>query len=262
MGTNSTSTNGTTANGTTANGTTENTQQTASIFFSILLTCGLFIVPLFLIYYFVYNGNNSNFAGLLLFFFIIGLGYTVNLLYYRIMIMNDIDAKIDKMSSSDALYVLSITTASFAILGFTMLGISLNPGLITVFENTIGVWFIGFFGLSDLSADIFTSPMFDKIRDLANYSEFNYDFLITRITPENINVILDSIKKTPVSNLNENRVKFGLDFVLNLKEENTEQIKTLQNLVNLKHAAGHFTWIYLTSLVSLLVSMIAMIIGK
>ncbi len=211
-------------------------------------------VPIALIYSFVFYRKTSWYRGVILFSLVVGVGYISNLIFYRTMIMNDKEAKIDKMGKKDALFVFWNTLAAFVIVAVTMFGLGTNPNLITIFENTLGYWFIHIWGLSKLMSSIVKSNVFDKI-DAKN---FNYNFLITQINLNNLEQVINMAKSS--STTSTPSIKYPLDFHIEFDKDvaiQNKQISTLQSLVGTKHAFGHFVWIYLSSLVAILVSMLA-----
>jgi hypothetical protein len=52
---------------------------------------------------------------------------------------------------------------------------------------------------------------------------------------------------------------FGVDFPFDFKPvfENEGQLDKLKKLVNMKRLVGYFSWVYMTSIVSLIISIIA-----
>jgi hypothetical protein len=218
-------------------------------------------VPLALVYTFCFYKKTFWYRGLILFALIFGMGYIANLLFYRTMIMKDKEAKIDKMSRKDALYVFWNTLASFVIVAITMFGIGTNPNLITVFENTVGYLYIQLWGLTALMNDIVQSNLFEKI----DSNQFSYNFLITQISVDNVEDII-KMSNNSSTGIVEPSEKFPLDFrfVFNVEEDPitkkkeilTDQQEKLRNLVGTKNAFGHFMWMYLSSLVAILVAML------
>ena len=217
-------------------------------------------VPLALIYTFCFYKKTFWYRGLTLFALIVAIGYISNLLFYRTMIMKDKEAKIDKMSRKDALYVFWNTLAAFVIVAITMFGIGTNPNLITVFENTLGYQYLHFWGLTSLMNDIVQSNLFEKI----DSNQFSYNFLITQINVDNVDDIIKmSDEKT--TSVNGPSDKFPLDFRIvfdNDKNVKLGQQEKLRNLVATKNTFGHFMWMYLSSIVSILVSLLACVINS
>jgi hypothetical protein len=219
----------------------------------------VFPVPLALIYSFCFYKKTFWYRGLLLFALVTALGYIVNLLFYRTMIMKDKEAKIDKMSVKDAMYVFWNTLASFVIVAITLFGIGTNPNLITVFENTLGYYYVQIWGLTALMNDIVQSKLFAQV----DGSQFSYNFLITQISIDNVEEII-KMAETKEGSTGPSE-KFPLDFRIVFDSEKNvklEQQDKLRNLVSTKNAFGHFMWIYLSSIVAILVSILACVINS
>jgi hypothetical protein len=216
-------------------------------------------VPLALVYTFCFYKKTFWYRGIILFALIFGMGYIANLLFYRTMIMKDKEAKIDKMSRKDALYVFWNTLASFVIVAITMFGVGTNPNLITVFENTVGYLYIQLWGLTTLMNNIVQSNLFEKI----DSNQFSYNFLITQISLDNVeDIIKMSEGKTGSTGPSD---KFPLDFRIvfdNDEKLRKDQQEKLRNLVGTKNAFGHFMWMYLSSLVAILVAMLACVMNS
>jgi hypothetical protein len=219
----------------------------------------VFPVPLALIYTFCFYKKTFWYRGLILFGLVTALGYIANLLFYRTMIMKDKEAKIDKMSRKDALYVFWNTLAAFVIVAITMFGIGTNPNLITVFENTLGYQYIQLWGLTSLMNDIVQSNLFEKI----DSNQFSYNFLITQISVENVDDIIKMADSKEGSTGPSD--KFPLDFRIMFdadKNIKMDQQEKLRNLVATKNAFGHFMWMYLSSIVAMLVAILACVINS
>jgi len=231
------------------------TKQVSGAAFGAIFACILFSIPLGLMYMFVFHRKTYWFRSIALFFTVYLLGSVVNLLFYRVTVMNDSTAQIDKMGTNDVAFVLSTTFGGFMIVAITLMGLSANPILTSIFENTIGYAVIQFFGLKEVSDDVFRSATMDNLRKTADPNEFNYNFLITRFTVDNLEELIKYGKNC--STTKEDTYKLGLDFRFILDYE--EQAEKVSSLVHLKHTIGHFVWIYLASIVALFVSMIAVI---
>jgi hypothetical protein len=233
---------------------TEDTQQKRPAAYGVLILCILYVVPLGLLYYFIHYQNYSLFSGWVLFIFTLALLYLCNLLFYRIYVMNDITAKIDKINTSTAGYVFGVSFMAHMIVAFTLFAITVYPGLIDVFENTIGMWIISFLGLKSLADEIFYSQVMEPRKKYGlDPNTFNYGFLIAQFNRENV----DELIKASQEGCDDENTPFILDFQLRL--ETQDQVQRLKEMVDTKHSLGHFTWIYLSSVVSLFVSMIALL---
>jgi hypothetical protein len=226
----------------------------------------VFPVPLALVYTFCFYKKTTWYRGLILFALVTAMGYIANLLFYRTMIMKDKEAKIDKMSKKDALYVFWNTLAAFVIVAITMFGIGTNTNLVTVFENTLGYQYIHLWGLTGLMNDIVKSKVFDGM----DSTQFSYNFLITQINMDNLDDIIT--KASTKEGAGSPSEKFPLDFRIIFDSEISqktgnadrleEQKDKLRNLVATKNTFGHFMWIYLSSIVAILVSLLACVINS
>lgn len=225
-----------------------------SMAFGIFLTLVLFAIPLGLIYNFVFY-KSVNYIGMkLVFLFIMSwlLGLIATLLYYRISLKNDANAQIDKINFGTVLNISGLTLAAYMVVAITLLLLFIAPSLVKIFENTLGYWFIGLWGLQNLCNQIFTSKLLDEYKDTTDSKYFNYGFLITRIDRDNVQSILEYAKKQDKSG------KTGilpLDFDIQISDDTLAN--QLQNLVDMKYYFGHFSWLYLTSVISLFLSMIS-----
>jgi len=223
-----------------------------SAWIGVAVSCLAFSIPLAIVYNFCYYKRAGVVANLILFVVVFLLGYIVTLMFYRAIVMNTLDAEINKIGSSTAKFVLGVTFSAFMIVAITMFAIGANGKLIEIFENTFGYWFIGIWGLEELANKIFTSKTMDPIRaNVANSRDFNYNFLITRINPAN----LEEFKNYAQNCDKMGGSKLPLDFDLVFKTQ--DQIDKLEDLVYLKNTAGHFAWVYLSSVVALMISMIS-----
>ena len=235
-----------------------------SMGFGMILSCLLFAVPLGLVYNFFYYKRSGYLPNILLFFIVYLLGYTVTLMFYRIAIKNDATAQIDKINSNKALTIMGTSLASFMILALTMFSLGVAPSLVSIFENTFGYWFIGLWGLSDLANSIFSSPTMDAIKDKTNPRDFNYNFLVTRINIKNLQDFITygqtCNQRAAATGTASAQSLLPLDFDLRFTDQG--QVDKLTNLVYLKNAFGHYMWVYLTSIISLMISMITVIISS
>jgi hypothetical protein len=230
------------------------TIQLSQVWLTLFIIIVVFPVPLGLIYMFSYHKSVSWWRAIILFSLTTGLGYIACLLFYRTMIMNDKEAKIDKMGREDAFFVFWNTLASFVIVAITMFGLGTNPGLISIFENTIGYWFIHIWGLDSLMKEIVKSNIFDKI----DVKDFNYNFLITQIDVNNLQEIINSSSSS--SKTTSPTSKYPIDFRIEFDSDSgkqSKQKKLLESLVFTKNTVGHYVWVYLSSIVSILVSILA-----
>jgi hypothetical protein len=222
--------------------------------FGAIVSCLLFSIPLWLIYVFFFHKKTYWFRSFVLFIIVYLLGSVVTLMFYRVAMMNDMNIQIDKMNINDVGFVMANTFGGFMVVAITLMGISANPFLIDIFENTFGFMFIQFFGLKDLTDEIFSSKTMDKIRENAKAYEFDYSFLITRFNLDNLEELIQYGKDCNKGN-RDRAYRLGLDFDFILEFDEQEQ--RVRDIVHMKHTVGHFVWIYLASIVSLIVSMVA-----
>jgi len=190
----------------------------------------------------------------MLFGAILGLAYVACLMFYRMAIKGDKKAEINKMSGEDALFVFYNTLAGLVVVFITMVALATNPALVTVFENTLGYLFIHIWGVTDLCSSIFVSPKFSEYTNIDS-REFNYNFLITRIDTKNVEEFIDAAKTCEAKNIGATNLP--LDF--RMKFETSDVVEKLRNLVHMKYSFGHFVWVYLSSIVALIISMTACI---
>jgi len=250
----------------------KSTKLTMSIV-GITITCLLFAVPLGLVYNFVYMGSKGGLLpNIMVFLLAYLIGFIANLLFYRVIVMNDMDAQINKVKYGTVAYVMGLTLCGFTVLLLTQFALAVAPNLITIFENTFGYWFVSLLGLSNLMRRIFSSPTLDPYVKNSRVSDFNYNFLITCIKDD---MDVDNIIKVMQSNKTKNEragfaknteivelfgEEFGLDFVV--KGDPILDGNRLKKFVHLKRAFGHYMWTYFASILSIMISMIAVIIGS
>jgi len=239
----------------TTNINTQTNQQINGAIFGATLACILLTIPLGLIYSFAFHKRTYWFRSIMLFFLIYILGSVINLMFYRVVVMNDMAAQVDKMGTNDVKFVLSITLGGFMIVALTLMALSANPLLTTIFENTIGFWCLRFLGIRELMNEVFSSKTMDPIKEGSQPSEFNYGFLITQFSLKNMEELIEYAKNCK-NNMNEEN-RFGLDFNFVLQYQ--EQADKIRDMVYLKNTIGHYVWVYLASVVALVVSMIAVI---
>ena len=152
--------------------------------------------------------------------------------------------------------ILTITSILFiTIVGSTFFIIGNIPSLVEVFENTFGYFIINkFFGLKDTMKNIFKTKQFDKTVD-GEDSKFEMPFNIL-ITPFDIPKFNDMFDALPKESDGET------DFYLNpdLKEDELEDVrKNILKLVFIKNNVGHFTWIYVASIITILATINTML---
>ena len=234
--------------------TIENDIKSSSGTIGFIVTCITFIIPLGLYFSFVYKPDGSFGTFAAIFFGSLALGIIVNLLFYRSVVLK----KSEVLDKSQIKYIVKMTTISFTVLLLTMFAISINPGLIKIFENTIGIWFIGVMGNSELINESFSSEIFSELSELNDSKVFNYNFLLTRLNETNIGPFVEYFQKECDGKTDENTgVDFPFDFKPNFEGKSTGNLMKIRDLVETKRTVGYFTWVYLTSIVSLMISIIS-----
>lgn len=243
----------------------DDSKRLQEIIVGVLVTGLVFFFPVALIYQFVFYQTQMAFLdGVYLFLCIYLVGATATLMYYRMIVVGDKDIQIDQMS----LGVVSVVfgkcfAAFFGILGFTMVAVALNPSMITIFENTLGFAFCQFWGVGDLLRKMLTSDLFDNIGSKLSPDDrdryLNYDFLLTTWSFEEKEKLAEMITQACSDNKNVKMRDLQFDFSWDAPNITKENVKDLLNYIDLKYYVGHFTWIYIGSLFSLLVSIVASI---
>lgn len=234
----------------------------------VIVTAVLFFLPVGLFYMFIYFKSQVAFIdGVYLFFSIYIVGALASLMYYRFVVMDDDEIKIDLMSLGTVSAVFGkCFLAFFGILGFTMIALALNPSLIRIFENTVGFAVCRSYGVNDLLNKMLKSEIFSKLsngmaeKDKEDY--MNYDFLLTTWNLSDKEKLEETIRaacKDTSSAATKRDLKF--DFYWNTKLITEEKLKELMDFIDLKYYVGHFTWIYIASTFSLLVSIVTTVMN-
>ena len=231
-----------------------NPDKIGSFSLGIFITCIAFAIPLGLMYSMVFYKKTAWYRVIFLYGAVLGLGYIACLMFYRMAIKGDKQAQINKMNGQDALFVLYNTIAGFVVVLITIFALATNPSLVTIFENTLGYLYIHAWGATDVCNNIFVSNKFSEYSNI-NPSEFNYNFLITCINTQNVEEFIDAAKTCETKDIGGKNLP--LDFKMHF--QTTDHVEKLRNLVHLKYSFGHFVWIYLASIVSLIISMMGCI---
>jgi len=223
---------------------------------TLFIICIAFSVPLGLWFSVVYDSSGGIGNSMLIFMGAYSIAFIVTLLYYRVSVQDDVEAKVDKISKGKVTYIAGTTFASFIILLMTIVILAINPDLVTIFENSLGIWVIGLLGYSDFMNEIFKSSIFGKLRESSDSAIFNQNFLLTLFDEKNIEPFIEFFKKDcGKQEKSIPGVEFPFDFYPVF--ENEGQLTKLLNLVKMKRLVGYFSWVYLTSIISLLVSLIS-----
>lgn len=235
----------------------ESTKKKPNGTIALIIICITFIIPLGLWFSIAYNSSGGILNSFLLFIGIYGFAFLVTIMYYRMAIQDDMEAKIDKITTGKVKSIASTTLASFSLVLITIFVLAVNPELITIFENSIGIWFIGLTGNRYFANEIFKSETFSELKEYTkDQSIFDQSFLLTCFNNENIDHFIKYFKKTcSQQERDEAGVTLPFDFVP--KFENEGQLNKLRNLVSQKRLAGYFAWIYFTSVISLIISIIS-----
>jgi hypothetical protein len=236
------------------------TKKNSSGITALIIICITFIVPLALWFSVAYSASGGVINSFLLFLGIYGFSFLITLMYYRMVIQDEMEAKIDKINSKKVKSIAATTLAAFSLVLITIFVLAVNPELVTIFENTIGIWVIGITGNRYFMNDVFYSETFSELRKTTeDKSIFDQSFLLTRFSNDNIDDFIDIIKKMTSSEKSEQiSIDFPFDFKPRFDEEQLQgQITKLRQLVSLKHLVGYFSWIYFTSILSLIISIIS-----
>jgi len=257
----------------------EQNKSLAQISGGIFAACLVFAVPLAVVYNFFYYKSQSTAGMVVIFFSILILAFITNLLFYRIVVAKDVEMRINKMSQHEANTIFLNTAASMVIVAITFMGLSVNPNLVKVFENTFGYAFIKMMGVSVFFNDLFSSKMFTTINKT---NGFDYGFLITCLSMENIDEFIKNANDVAVAtavatsatstatavasaavaaaNIKNILGDLTFDFSINntfLNDKNN--IDILKNFVKTKNTVGHYIWGYISSVIVLIISMIGCI---
>ena len=215
-----------------------------SLFLGYIVTIIGYLIPLSIIYNFAYSREGGIMPAFYIFLFTWMTGVLASLLYYRMGVLGE-SSDIVAIDAKTVKSIMATNAASYMLVAITLFAIGFNKGLVNIFENTVGYLYISMFGATNLANEIFSSETFNTV----DKSAFDYGFLLTRFSTENIK---DFIENTLT---NEPTDTLPFDFKLNL--DNRAQREELEDFVYTKHRIGHFTWIYFTSIIALLISMVS-----
>lgn len=215
-----------------------------------------YLVPLILVYHFAYSRSGGFFTFLFLFVMAYLIGFLACLLFYRMAVLGK-SGQIANMPRSTVIKVMGTSFASFMIVAVTIFAIGFNPNLVKIFENTVGYSYIQLLGAGEFANSIFTSPILDQLNNETETKYFNYAFLLTAFDTKNIQQFIQA-SMNKVGGEQEQTTTNNLPFNFTLKPLEKDKIEKLEELVYTKHRIGHFTWVYLTSVLALTVSFISM----
>jgi len=221
--------------------------------FAVLGYCIGFAIPLAILYNLFYHKKGGIGSIILLYVGAYFMGLLFTLLYYRSVIMHK-SGDIAKMDNSTVKKIMGVNVASFSIVAITLFALAINPSLVNIFENTVGYTFLGMKGLNELTSEIFVS---NELSEIQKAGDFDYDFLITRFGVNDIDAINKYFEEGCTQRAGQaNPLNLPTYFQMNLKDD--DQLFNFTNLIYLKHTVGHFTWVYLTSIIAMLISMITL----
>jgi hypothetical protein len=215
-----------------------------------------YLVPLILVYHFAYSRSGGFFTFLFLFVMAYLIGFLACLLFYRMAVLGK-SGQIANMPRSAVIKVMGTSFASFMIVAVTIFAIGFNPNLVKIFENTVGYSYIQLLGAGEFANSIFTSPILDQLNNETETKYFNYAFLLTAFDTKNIQQFIQA-SMNKVGGEQEQTTTNNLPFNFTMKPLEKDKIEKLEEFVYTKHRIGHFTWVYLTSVLALTVSFISM----
>jgi len=227
-----------------------------NILLTLFILCIAFVVPVGLWFSVVYSegGGIAN-----LFFVFAGVyGFTLltTLMFYRMGIQGDNKDDITKINKIKLNSIAGTTLASCSIVLTTLFILAVNPSLITILEDSIGIWVLGIMGYRGFMNKIFKSELFSKLDEYSDSKIFDSSCLLTRFNKDNIDTFIKYFKE---SCNKQDQTSFGVDFPFDFTPsfDNEGQLDKLKKLVDMKRLIGYFSWVYLTSIVSLIISVIA-----
>ena len=218
-----------------------------------------YLVPLILVYHFAYSRSGGFFTFLFLFVMAYLIGFLACLLFYRMAVLGK-SGQIANMPRSTVIKVMGTSFASFMIVAVTIFAIGFNPNLVKIFENTVGYSYIQLLGAGEFANSIFTSPILDQLNNETETKYFNYAFLLTAFDTKNIQQFIQASMNKVGEEGEQAPTTNNLPFEFKLKPLEKDKIEKLEEFVYTKHRIGHFTWVYLTSVLALTVSFISMTI--
>ena len=216
-----------------------------------------YLVPLILVYHFAYSRSGGFFTFLFLFVMAYLIGFLACLLFYRMAVLGK-SGEIANMPRSAVIKVMGTSFASFMIVAVTIFAIGFNPNLVKIFENTVGYSYIQLLGAGEFANSIFTSPILDQLNNETETKYFNYAFLLTSFDTKNIQQFIQASMNKVGGEEQTTTTTNDLPFEFKLKPLEKDKIDKLEEFVYTKHRIGHFTWVYLTSVLALTVSFISM----
>ena len=232
------------------------TKSKPNVILALFVICIAFAVPLGLWFSVVYSEGGGIANQLFVFGGVYGLAFLVTLMFYRMGVQGDDKDDISKISKNKMNAIAGTTFAACSIVLTTIFILAVNPSLITILEDSIGIWVLGLMGNRGFMNTIFKSEIFSKLDEYSDSKIFDSSCLLTRFNKDNIDTFIKYFKE----NCNkQDESNYGIDFPFDFRPvfENEGQLEKLKGLVKMKNLIGYFSWIYLTSIVSLIISIIA-----
>jgi len=235
------------------------TKSKPNIILSLFLICIVFAVPLGLWFSVVFTEGGGIANQLFVFAGVYGFAFLATLMFYRMGIQGDDKDDISNISKNKLSSIAGTTFAACSIVLTTIFVLAVNPSLITILEDSIGIWALGIMGNRGFMNTIFKSKIFSELDEYSDSNIFDSSFLLTRFNKDNIDTFIKFFKEGCDK---QDQTSFGVDFPFDFIPvfENEGQLEKLKSLVSMKHLIGYFSWIYLTSIVSLIISVIAVTI--
>tara|TARA_B100000902_G_C27280739_1_gene901617 strand:+ start:969 stop:1724 length:756 start_codon:yes stop_codon:yes gene_type:complete len=234
----------------------DNNKKQPKVLLSLIIICIAFAVPLGLWFSVVYSEGGGIANMLFIFGGVYGLALLATLMFYRMGVQGQDKGDIEKISKNKLNSIAGTTFAACSIVLTTIFILAVNPSLITILEDSIGIWVLGLMGNRGFMNTIFKSEVFSKLDEYTDSKIFDSSCLLTRFNKDNIDTFIKYFKE---SCSKQDQTSFGVDFPFDFRPvfENEGQLEKLKSLVSMKHLIGYFSWIYLTSIVSLIISVIA-----
>ena len=234
----------------------DNKKKQPKVLLSLIIICIAFAVPLGLWFSVVYSEGGGIANMLFIFGGVYGLALLATLMFYRMGVQGQDKGDIEKISKNKLNSIAGTTFAACSIVLTTIFILAVNPSLITILEDSIGIWVLGLMGNRGFMNTIFKSEVFSKLDEYTDSKIFDSSCLLTRFNKDNIDTFIKYFKE---SCSKQDESSYGVDFPFDFRPvfENEGQLEKLKGLVSMKHLIGYFSWIYLTSIVSLIISVIA-----
>jgi hypothetical protein len=222
-----------------------------SAILGLVLMCILYGIPLAVVYSIFYYKNYGFIGNLFLIAGTYLLGLLAIMLYYRIVISNDPKAQISKMAKGTTRYIFGTTFIGFKVVALTIVALAVSGNFVKIFENTIGYTVLQFLGLRKFMNDAFVTKS-EALKKL----DLDYSFLITPISIDTVEdfaryITANEIDREKMLDSNATSMFKQFDLAFDLKNNNVDK---LRGYVNTKYTVGHFVWVYMAAIISLIIS--------